>query len=592
MEQVARPTKWTLDDLLSESARQGLEEAFSNLEQALVEFEAQREILTNDIPWQDFNIVLQKLEAVSLLKSRIEAYADLSFAEDMQNPAALNLRDRVDQVLTDAGNRTLFFEMWFKELPEAATQNLIKHSGDKHYFLETMTRFKPFTLTELEERMINLKDVNGIDAMVNLYEMITNQFTFKLEVDGQTEILTRAQLSNYFSSSSAEVRAKAYQELYRVYTEHSTVLAQMYIHRVRDWHTEGLELRGFSSPISARNVENDLPDAVVETLLDVCRKNAGLFQRYFKMKAQWLGLPSGKLRRYDIYAPLAASDKKFDYATAIQMVMHSYRAFSPEVAELAQRVFAENHLDSEIRVGKRGGAFCYTVIPELTPWVMINYDGSARDIATLAHELGHAIHSLLANQQSVLTQQPALPLAETASVFAEMQLTDHLLKQENDSAVRRDLLANALDDAYINVMRQAYFTLFEIDAHAMINENRSLDELTDHYLQNLQEQFGDAIEVSEEFKWEWIAVPHFYRTPFYTYAYSFGQLLVLALYQQYRIEGESFIPRYLKILAYGGSESPMKVLTEAGPDVSSPTFWQGGFDVLENMLAELEGLSS
>jgi len=590
MEQVLRPTKWTLHDLLPELVNQALEEALSKLEQAMLEFEVQRELLTNEIAPEDFNVVLEKLETVSLLKSRIEAYADLAFAEDTQNPAALNLRDRVDEVLTDTGNRALFLEMWFKDLPDETIKKLIEHSGEKHYFLETMTRFKPFTLTELEERMINLKDVNGIDAMVNLYEMITNKFTFNLEVDGRVETLTRDELSNNFSSASSGIRKKAYQELYRVYTENSTVLAQMYIHRVRDWHTEGLELRGFASPISARNVENDLPDAVVETLLDMCRKNASLFQRYFKLKAGWLGLDT--LRRYDIYAPLTRSEKKFAYATAIQMVMDSYNAFSPDVAALAQRVFDDNHLDSEIRAGKRGGAFCYTVSPELTPWVMINYDGSARDIATLAHELGHAIHSLLANHHSVLTQQPALPLAETASVFAEMQLTDQLLKQETDPSVRRDLLANALDDAYITVMRQAYFTIFERDAHRMIDDNCTMDELTEHYLNNLKEQFGDAVEVSDEFKWEWIVIPHLYHSPFYTYAYSFGQLLVLSLYQQYRVEGGSFIPRYLRILSYGGSESPMKVLTEAGLDITSPAFWQGGFDVLGNMLAELEGLSS
>ena len=589
MEQVEKPTRWSLNNLLAEPVAQTLEETFSKLEQALVTFEAAREILTLEITWQDFNKVLQYLESITLLKSRVEGYADLAFAEDTQNPATLNLRDRVDQVLTDTGNRALFFEMWFKELPDETAQNLIEHSGDLRYFLETMTRFKPFTLTELEERTINLKDVNGIDALVSLYEMITNQLKFKLEIDGKTETITRDQLSSYFSSPLSEMRAKAYHELYRVYIENSTVLAQMYIHRVRDWHTEGMELRGFASPISARNVENDLPDEVVETLLAVCRKNADVFQRYFKMKAQWLGL--GKLRRYDIYAPLTPSEKKFDYAAAKQMVMDSYRAFSPEVADLAQRVFDDNHLDSEIRPGKRGGAFCYTASPELTPWVLINYDGNARDIATLAHELGHAIHAMLAEHHSPLTQQASLPLAETASVFAEMQLTDQLLKQENDPAVRRDLLANALDDAYITVMRQAYFTIFERDAHDMINDNKSLDEITGHYMNNLKEQFGEAVEVSDEFKWEWLAIPHFYHSPFYTYAYSFGQLLVLALYQQYRLEGESFMPKYLKILAYGGSEAPMKILSEAGLDVTSPAFWQGGFDVIKNMIAELEKLS-
>lgn len=586
---MEQPTRWSLNDLLREPIEQSLEETFSKLEQALGQFEAMRELLTDNIALQDFQKILVALESINILKSRVEGYADLSFAEDTQNPAALNLRDRVDQVLTDVSNRALFFELWFKELPDEVANNLIQQSGNVRYFLETMRRLKPFTLSEKEETLINLKDVNGIDAIVNLYEMITNQFTFTLDVDGETRSLTRDQLGGYFQNPSPDVRAKAYQELYRVYGGNSTVLAQMYIHRVRDWHTEGIELRRFSSPISARNVENDLPDEVVETILSVCRNNAKLFQRYFKLKARWLGLD--QLRRFDIYAPLAPSKKKFDYATAKQIVLDSYRAFSPDVANLAQRVFDENHLDSEIRAGKRGGAFCYAALPKLTPWVMINYDGQARDIATLAHELGHAIHTMLASKHSALTYQASLPLAETASVFAEMQLTDQLLIQENDPSVRRDLLANALDDAYITVMRQAYFTIFEKDAHKMISENATLDELTEHYMDNLKEQFGDAVELSNDFKWEWISVPHFYHSPFYTYAYSFGQLLVLALYQQYRIEGQAFIPRYLKILSYGGSEAPTKILTEAGLDIASIDFWQGGFDVLENMITELDQTS-
>ena len=586
---MEQPTCWSLDDLLPQPVDEALEESFSILEQALGQFEAARESLTSDIPSQEFQNFLTLLESINVIKSRIEAYVDLAFTEDTQNPSILNLRDRVDQVLTDVSNRALFFEMWFKDLPDDAANRLIEGSGDLRYFLETMRRFKPFTLSELEEQMINLKDVNGIDAMVNLYEMITNQYSFTLEVDGEKQTLTRDQLGSYFQNSSPDVRAKAYQELYRVYEEDSTVLAQMYIHRVRDWHTEGIELRGFSSPISARNVENDLPDEVVDTLLEVCRENADLFQRYFKLKANWLGLE--KLRRYDIYAPLTPSKKKFEYGVAKQMVLDSYKAFSPKVAELARKVFDENHLDSEIRAGKRGGAFCYAALPELTPWVMINYDSHARDIATLAHELGHAIHAMLADQHSILTHQASLPLEETASVFAEMQLTDQLLKQESDPSVRRDLLANALDDAYITVMRQAYFTVFEKDAHDMIANNASLDELTEHYMETLKEQFGDAVELSDDFKWEWISIPHFYHSPFYTYAYSFGQLLVLALYQQYQREGEAFIPNYLKILAYGGSESPMTILTEAGLDITSPDFWQGGFDVLESMITELDELS-
>jgi len=528
-------------------------------------------------------------ESISILTGRIEGYSDLWFAEDAQNQAALNLRDRIDQVLTDTGNRLLFFALWFKDLTEDISANLIRHSGRFHYYLESMRRFKPYTLSELEERMINLKDVNGIDAMVNLYQTITSSFTFRLEVDGEDLSLTRDQLGSYFQNPLPEMRTRAYQEYYRVFVENAIVLAQIYVHRVRDWHTEAVELRGYASPITARNLGNDLPDEVVDTLLSICRENAGLFQRYFKFKARALGMET--LRRYDIYAPLSQSEKKYDYHQATQMVLDSYRAFSPQVADLSMRVFDENHLDSEPRPGKRGGAFCYSALPKLTPWVLVNYDGRARDIATLAHELGHAVHAMLSSNQSVLTHTPSLPLAETASVFAEMQLTEQLLRQETNPSVRRDLLVNALDDAYITVMRQAYFTIFERSAHEMIVAGEPIEELTRLYFANLAEQFGDAIELSDEFKWEWISIPHIYNAPFYTYAYSFGQLSVLALYQQYKLNGDSFVPGYLKILSYGGSESPMKILMEAGFDITSPGFWQGGFDVLKSMLTELEHLT-
>ena len=584
-----KPTRWSLRDLLADPVDQSLDEILSELERALGAFEAMRPKLTPDISLEEFGEAIKAQELISILIGRIEGYSDLWFAEDTQNQAALNLRDRIDQVLTDTGNRLLFFELWFKELPDDFCATLIQHSGDLHYYLESMRRFKPYTLSEVEERMINLKDVNGIDAMMNLYQMITNHFTFQLEVDGEHKTLTRDQLGSYFQHPSAELRSAAYQELYRVYCDNATVLAQIYIHRARDWHIEGIELRKYASPIAARNVGNDLPDAVVNTLLSVCRQNAGLFQRYFKLKARWLGID--KLKRYDIYAPLTQSEKKYDYAEAKQMVMDSYQAFSPQVADLAMRVFNENHLDSETRPGKRGGAFCYSALPELTPWVLVNYDGRARDIATLAHELGHAIHAMLSSEHSVLSHSPSLPMAETASVFAEMQLTEQLLQKEHDPTVRRDLLVNALDDAYVTVMRQAYFTVFEKDAHAMIQAGEPIESLNKLYLSNLKEQFGDAVELVDEFKWEWISIPHIYNAPFYTYAYSFGQLLVLALYQQYKLEGTGFIPGYLKILSYGGAESPMKILEEAGLDVTSSVFWQGGFDVLKNMLIELEQLS-
>jgi oligoendopeptidase F len=282
--------------------------------------------------------------------------------------------------------------------------------------------------------------------------------------------------------------------------------------------------------------------------------------------------------------------KTYTFDEAVKMVLDAFNAFEPKVADLAKRVFDESRIDSEIRKGKAGGAFCWSVVPEMTPWVLVNYQGTGREVATLAHELGHAIHAMLASHHNTFTFHSSLPLAETASTFAEMVLIDKLLTEEKDESVRRDILFKQMDDAYATIMRQSYFALFEKQAHDMVQKNASADELAAAYLENLKEQFGDALELSDEFKWEWVGIPHIYHTPFYVYAYAFGQLLVLSLYQQFKAEGESFKPKYLKILSAGGSEAPEKILSEAGINIRDPKFWQGGFDVLEKLVSELEKL--
>ena len=222
--------------------------------------------------------------------------------------------------------------------------------------------------------------------------------------------------------------------------------------------------------------------------------------------------------------------------------------------------------------------------------MLTNYVGQADDVQTLAHELGHAVHGLMAAEHSLLTFRSALPMAETASVFSQMLLTDRMLEEEPDQAVRRDLLVQTMDYAYATIARQAYFVLFEIDAHRRAVEAATTDDLCDLYLENLRDQFGDSVDVSEDFRWEWIAIPHIYDRPFYCYAYAFGNLLVLALYRQFKEEGATFVPRYEKILSYGGSASPAHIIGEAGFDMASPDFWRGGFDVLRVSLDELEAL--
>ncbi|MDP7260043.1 MAG: M3 family oligoendopeptidase, partial [Anaerolineales bacterium] len=448
---------------------------------------------------------------------------------------------------------------------------------------------RPHVLAERDEQIINIKDMNGGNALTTIYAMLTNKYKFNLRVDGEEHELTRDALMTYVRKADAARRAQAYQELYRVYADDGLVLAQVYTHLVRDWHEEQVKLRGYASPIAVRNLRNDIPNEVTETLLQVCRVNAPVFQRWLRVKAGLLDM--GKLRRYDIYAPLSSAEQKHPYAEAVALVLDTFEQFSPQVATAARRVFEDNHIDSEIRAGKRGGAFCASVLPKMTPYVLLNYTGLVHDVATLAHELGHSIHSMMAKQHSVLTFHSTLPLAETASTFSEMLLTDRLLAEKPDATVRRDLIANVLDDNYATIMRQAYFTLFEQRAHTMIQEDASAEELNRAYMENLEDQFGDSVELSEEFQWEWVSIPHIYYSPFYCYAYSFGQLLVLAMYQKYREQGAAFIPHYLQVLSYGGSQSPDFILSEAGIDISSAEFWQGGFDYISTLIDDLEAVA-
>jgi len=579
---------WNLSALLPGVSGAEVENGLKEFETAVLEIEAMRPLLTPEISKDDFQKLLKLKEEISFVSRRLGSYGHLRFAGDTQDQEALAFMGKMEQILTDGSNRILFVNLWWKSLEDTDAEKLIELSGDLRYYLEQQRSFKDHTLKESEEQIVNLKDVNGISALNTIYDMITNKYQFDFEVDGEKKQLTRDELAGFVRHPSPDVREAAYKELYRVYKDDSQVLSQIYIHTVRDWNSENLKLRNFASPISVRNLSNDIPDDVVDTMLKVCEEEAYIFQDYFKKKAGWL--KSGeKLRRYDLYAPLKQhSDKKIDYSKAADMVLESFNEFSPEFAAKAKKVLDDEHIDSEVRKGKRGGAFCAGVFPGVSPWVLANYSGEPRQVATLAHELGHAVHALMAEDHSILTFHSCLPLAETASVFSEMLLTDRLLAEETNPEVVRDLLASAVDDAYATVLRQSYFVLFERDAHRMIAEGKTMNELNEHYLKTLRQQFGDSVEVSEDFMYEWICIPHIYHSPFYCYAYSFGLLLSLSLYQRYKEVGKEFVPSFLKILSYGGSAAPEHILKEAGIDMHDPEFWRNGFTAIKDMIARLD----
>lgn len=579
---------WDISELLPESSEEGISKAVTGLEAAVGVFEAFRDRLDPKMPRELFHEMVRQYEDIEEQMDTIGGYASLWFASDTQSAASVGFRSRIQQLVAQVQNRLLFFELWWQSLDDDQASWLMptpeEQADYRHYLLE-LRLFKPYTLDEKSEQVINSKNANGINAVLILYSMLINRLEFKPELEGNKQSLTEGEMRSLFYASDPEVRSVVYDELFAVYEREAPILAQVYCNRVRDWHTENVQLRGMRSPISARNLNNDVPDEAINTLLEVVHRNAPIFQDYFKLKGQWLGIEP--LRRCDLYAPLATSNQMIDFPEAAASVLDTFRGFDERFADLAERVFRENHIDSEIRKGKRGGAFCATILPRFTPWVMINYAGRVRDVATLAHELGHAVHSMMANGHSVLTQHPSLPLAETASVFSEMLMTDRLLSQQKDPIARREILAAAVDDVYATVMRQTYFVRFELAAHQAVLDNKSAEDLFDLYTDNLREQFGDSISVPPEFRYEWVTIPHIYNTPFYCYAYAFGQLLVLALYRRYQEMGDAFKPGYFRMLSYGGSARPADILSELDIDITDASFWQGGFEVVREMIAEL-----
>lgn len=579
---------WSLEDLFPGLDSPQLKDAISDLEDHVQAFEDYRTKLSTDIDKDTFLEVLNAYEKGHRQMARIYYYSYLEFTADTQNQAAQTLFGRIQQLTAEFDNKTMFFKLWWKGLDDEHAEKMMGWVGEYAYWFEALRLQKPYTLSEPEEKVINLKDVNGSAALVNLYSSLTNRYTFELEVEGEKKELTRGELSVYFRHPNPDLRQRSYRELLRVYENDALILGQIYQNLARDWRSENVHLRGYASPIAVRNLSNNVPDDVVDSLLEACRGNATIFQRFFQLKAKWLGME--KLRRYDVYAPVVETDKTYSYSEAVEIIFESFQTFSGQFVDLSKRVLDQKHLDSEIRKGKRSGAFCAPVTPDLTPWVLTSYQGRPDDVATLAHELGHAIHALLSNGNTALTYDASLPLAEVASTFAEMLVVDHLLIKDPEPDVQRDLLFRQMDDAYATIMRQAYFSMFERTAHDRINAGASVEELSDSYFEKLSLQFGDSIDLAEVFRHEWLAIPHFYNWPFYVYAYAFGQLLVLSLYQQYLQEGEDFKPRYLGILSAGGSDAPIRILERAGVDVRSPDFWDGGFGVLADALKQLEDI--
>lgn len=582
---------WNLSELVKNPKSPAFQKQIQDLEKQAKKFEKIKTRLDPKMSSRQFMGILRQIESISENMSKIGGYASLLYSSDTQSDAATSLMTKMSKLGSEISNKILFFDLWWKmQIDDKNAKRLMTDAGDITQYLLHKRLFAKYALSEPEERIINTLDVTGISALVKLYDKITNAFEYKIKVGKRSQIMTREELTNYFRSTSPKIRETAYQTLLGKYSENKGVVGEIYQNIVLNWRDEGMEIRGYKSPISMRNIGNDIDDETIDSLLLMCKKNSHVFQKFFIQKAKMLKMK--KLRRYDLYAPAAANikEKNYSYGRSVKLVFESFAAFSDTLEEYAKKIFKENHIDSAVRPGKRDGAFCSTLAPKITPFVLVNFTGKSRDLFTLAHELGHAVHSQAAQNHSILVQDAPLPLAETASTFSELLLYDHLSDKISDNE-KKTMLSEKIDDLYATILRQSFFTIFEVDAHKQIGDGTTIDELSQTYLKNLKTQFGNSINISEDFGMEWSYIPHFYHTPFYCYAYSFGNLLALSLFQRYKKEGRDFVPAYIDILAAGGSQKPERLLSEYGFDIRSPKFWQEGFDYVQKQVKVLSSLN-
>lgn len=578
--------EWNLSELAGDPKGEEFARQVRRLEKKSKRFEKTKPGLAPNMSGKQFTNLLKNVEEISEEAHKLVGYASLLYAADTQSDQATSLMTRMLKMGSGVSNRMLFFDLWWKKvLGEADALRLARDAGELSEYLLHKRLLARYSLSEPEERIINTLDVTGASALTKLYDKITGAYRYKMRLGKRTKTMTREEIAGYVKDPRPDVRKSAYQTILSRYSQDRGVTGELYQNIVLNWRDEEIEIRGHKKPISARNTGNNVDDKTVESLLASCRKNAPTFQRFFAQKAGMIGMDV--LRRYDLYAPAARrTQKRYSFDKSVRMVLESLGRFSPVLAGYAKRVFNECHIDSSIRPGKRDGAFCSTLSPAITPYVMVNFTGKSRDVFTLAHELGHAAHSMAAEKRSILVQDPPLPLAETASTFSELLLYDSMSGQIPDGE-KRSVLSEKIDDLYATILRQSYFTVFEVDAHAQIGRGATTDEISGTYLKNLKEQFGESVDVSDDFSDEWLYIPHFYHSPFYCYAYSFGNLLALSLFQRYKKEGRDFVPSYMDILAAGGSRKPEDLLKEHGFDIHSTRFWQQGFDYVDRQVREL-----
>ena len=530
--------------------------------------------------------VMRAMEAMQEKVGRAAAYASLRFATDTTDATRGALMQKVQERYTAINTKLIFFDLEWAALPDDRADALLadERLDFCRHHLASARRYKDHLLSEPEEKILTEKGVTGRSAWARLYS--EQQSTIEVVLDDGRVGQLEEGLSR-LSSPDREVRRAAAEAVTEGLKPGLRTRAFIFNTLLADKATDD-RLRGYETWISSRNLSNEAPDESVATLVEAVRKRNDIPQRWYALKARLLGLD--RIADYDRMASVAESEDEIGWDEARTIVLDAYSSFSPEMASTAARFFDEQWIDAPPRPGKRGGAFCSYTVPSVHPYVFLNWTGRRRDVMTLAHELGHGLHAYLAREQGIFHQTTPLTVAETASVFGETVTFGRVLESVTDPADRLALLATNIEDAIATIFRQTAMNRFEDLVHT---ERRTAGELSvdrfgELWAESQSEMLGDAVEITEGYRTWWSYIPHFINTPGYVYAYAYGQLLALSVYRQYEEQGSDFVPRYLHMLASGGSMAPEELGRIVGCDLADPHFWDGGLDIVEQQLEAAE----
>lgn len=531
---------------------------------------------------------MSELAEINDLVGRAGSYAQLRFSTDTADPDRGALMQRVEERATALETMLLFFELEWAALDDDRAENLLAGDGldfCRHH-LRTIRRYRPHLLSEPEERVFSEKALTGRSAWGRLFEELTSSLEVELD-----ETVSLDMALSRLASPEPDVRREAAAAVTKALQPGLRTRAFVFNTLLADKAADD-RLRHYPNWLAARNLANEATDESVAALIDAVRNRYGLARRWYTLKAELLGI--GKLADYDRMAPVSTEDVRVNWAEATDLVLDAYSSFSPRLGKLAGRFFSEGWIDAPPGPRKRGGAFCAYTVPSVHPYVMLNYTGRRRDVLTLAHELGHGVHAALAAEQGIYHQHTPLTLAETASVFGEALTFGRLLEAAPTPASRLALLAEDIEGAIATVFRQVAMNRFEDLVHTDRRENGELavDRFNDLWIQSQTDLLGDSVELTDGYRCWWSYVPHFINVPGYVYAYAYGQLLALSVYQRHLEEGEGFAERYLGLLAAGGSRSPQELGALVGIDLADPGFWDSGLDLVERQLEAAEAAAA